>query len=84
MTKTSRTSAAKLRLHPDLSPLADLARNLYWAWNPECQALFAATDPALWKRTEHNPIKMLKGLSRARQAQLAADARFMAPRRRCR
>ena len=83
MAKTRKTRAAIANLRPELSPLVDLARNLYWTWNADCRALFSAVDPPSWKRTEHNPIKMLKGLSPKRQDRLLADAGFVASMRRC-
>ena len=84
MAKSKKKSALLPDLHPDLFPLVDVARNLYWAWNAEFQALFTTVAPPAWKRTAHNPIKMLKGLGRRRQAQLLADVKFMAAMRRCR
>ena len=39
-----------------LAPLADLARNLRWAWNHDAIDLFQRLDPDLWERTNHNPI----------------------------
>ncbi|MCP4589816.1 MAG: glycosyltransferase family 1 protein, partial [bacterium] len=83
MANKAGSSVAPLRLHAKLSPLAELARNLHWTWDPDCQALFAAADPAGWKRSEHNPVKMLKGLKAPRQKRLVEDAKFMAHLRRC-
>jgi len=42
-----------------LRPLAALARNLRWTWNPPVQELFAAIDPAGWEASGHNPLRML-------------------------
>jgi len=83
MAKSRAKPVSSSKLCPELSPLADLAGNLYWAWAPECQELFATVDPPSWKRTEHNPIRMLRKLSRRRQIQLVSDAGFMARMRRC-
>ena len=38
--------------------LNDLARNLWWSWHPEAEALFDAIDPTLWAITQHNPVKL--------------------------
>ena len=83
MAKTRKTLAAISNLHPKLSPLVDLARNVHWAWDTECQALFAAVDPPSWKRTEHNPVRMLNGLSKKQQDLLLTNAGFIASMRRC-
>jgi starch phosphorylase len=36
--------------------LNDLARNLFWTWQPEVVAIFRDLDPALWRATNHNPV----------------------------
>jgi starch phosphorylase len=36
--------------------LNDLARNLFWAWQPEVVAIFRNLDPVLWRATNHNPV----------------------------
>ena len=83
MAKTKTTSSTVPGLHAELTPLADLAYNLHWAWNPECRELFASADHAAWSRTEHNPVALLRRLARTRQAKLIADTGFMAQMRRC-
>jgi glucan phosphorylase len=69
--------------HAKLAPLLELARNLYWSWDADCLSLFAGIDPVLWKRTEHNPTRMIRRLSSGRQAELAGDREFMAKLRHC-
>ena len=61
-----------------LRPLADLAGNLWWSWNPQATAFFASIDSDLWKRTEHNPVAMLRALSAFRLQRMARDAGFRA------
>ncbi|MCK4660035.1 MAG: alpha-glucan family phosphorylase [Phycisphaerae bacterium] len=84
MANVSKMPALIPNLHPDLSPLAEIAYNLYWAWTPQCRNLFAAVDRASWQRSEHNPIKMLRKLTRKRQERLMANAQFMGQVRQCR
>ena len=43
--------------------LRELARNLWWTWQPNVVALFRELDPALWRRVDHNPVEFLKKLS---------------------
>jgi glycogen phosphorylase len=40
--------------------LRELARNLWWVWQPEVIDLFRSLDPELWTETRHNPIVFLK------------------------
>jgi starch phosphorylase len=42
--------------------LNDLARNLFWTWQPEVVAIFRDLDPALWRATNHNPVAFLAAL----------------------
>ena len=40
--------------------LRELARNLWWTWQPNVISLFRELDPSLWRATDHNPIEFLK------------------------
>ena len=40
--------------------LRELARNLWWTWQPNVINLFRDLDPALWRETDHNPVEFLK------------------------
>jgi len=64
-------------LPPPLTPLLDLARNLWSTWNPEALGLFAAMDPELWEKTYHNPMKFLGEIGQDRLNALAADGAFV-------
>ena len=55
-----------------------LANNLWWAWHPEAQELFASIDPVLWKASNHNPLAVIDGATGARLEALAADEDFLA------
>src|SRR5512136_2298580 len=43
-----------------LSGLVDLAYNLWWSWHPEARVLFKQINQQAWKKSIHNPFKMLK------------------------
>ena len=60
-----------------IARLEELAYNLWWSWNPPAVELFQAVDPQLWKRTYHNPVKMLRRVSQERLDTLATDAAFL-------
>lgn len=70
--KTAKTSSAT----PVLDRLHRLARNLWWAWNPEATALFAGIDPPLFAAMNQNPVKMLNHLNPERLKLLETDAAF--------
>ncbi len=43
--------------------LRELARNLWWTWQPNVINLFRDLDPALWRSTDHNPVAFLNQIS---------------------
>jgi starch phosphorylase len=49
-----------------ISRLGQLAYNLWWAWNPEGQLVFAQVDKPLWERLNHNPVDFLYQVERPR------------------
>ncbi len=60
-----------------INGLAAVAANLSWSWNRNARALFRMLDPALWRRTQHNPIELLRRVDPARLAASAADPAFL-------
>src|SRR5436309_14649210 len=63
---------------PDrITGLAAVARNLSWSWNGNARALFRMLDPAQWRRTQHNPIELLRRADPARLARCAAVSEFL-------
>src|SRR5213083_1896623 len=57
--------------------LAAVAANLSWSWNRNARALFRSLDPALWRRTQHNPIELLRQVAPERLAACAVDPEFL-------
>jgi starch phosphorylase len=53
--------------------LRELARNLWWTWQPNVISLFRELDPALWRATDHNPIAFLKEIPPEKLERLAAE-----------
>src|SRR6266705_3395519 len=60
-----------------INGLAAIAANLAWSWNRNARALFRLLDAALWRRTQHNPIELLRRVDPARLAACAADPTFL-------
>ena len=53
--------------------LRELARNLWWTWQPEVISLFRELDPELWRTTDHNPIAFLKQIHPEKLERLAGE-----------
>ena len=60
-----------------IAGLAAVAANLSWSWNRNARALFRMLDPALWRRTQHNPIELLRRVDPARLAACAQEPAFL-------
>jgi glycogen phosphorylase len=63
-----------------MDKLRELARNLWWTWQPNVITLFRELDPALWRKVDHNPVEFLKRLPveqlERRAAEMALDSRI--------
>ncbi|HEY5599613.1 MAG TPA: alpha-glucan family phosphorylase, partial [Candidatus Manganitrophaceae bacterium] len=57
--------------------LEELAYNLWWSWHPEARALFEALDRPLWRRTQHNPVRVLREIALERLKEVAEDPTFL-------
>src|SRR3954452_24083061 len=53
--------------------LRELARNLWWTWQPNVVNLFRDLDPSLWRTTDHNPVEFLKKISTDQLERRAAE-----------
>ncbi|HSR10784.1 MAG TPA: alpha-glucan family phosphorylase [Thermodesulfobacteriota bacterium] len=60
-----------------LSPLIELARNLWFSWNLHVIDLFRSIDQTLWEDTGHNPWAMLGRLGQERITELSHDEGFL-------
>jgi glycogen phosphorylase len=72
-----RTFNVSPRLPAVLEPLNDLARNLWWTWEPEARKLFRDLNPTLWDQTNHNPIRMLQLSKQGRLEEIASDEDYL-------
>src|SRR3712207_1327550 len=61
-----------------LQPLLELARNLWWVWNPDAVELFRRLDRKLWEDVYHNPVKMLGAIEQSKLAAAARDEGYLA------
>ncbi len=53
--------------------LRELARNLYWTWQPEVIDVFRDLDPRLWREVNHNPVEFLSRFPQEELERKAAD-----------
>lgn len=60
-----------------LARLGELAYNLWWTWQPEATRLYSQLDRAMWERLNHNPIRMLREIKRARLNEILKDKDYM-------
>jgi len=60
-----------------LKPLAEIAGNLWWSWHSDAIDLYVRMDPELWRKTKHNPVKLLSRISQSRLDELAGDQSFI-------
>ena len=61
-----------------LEALRHLTSNLHWTWDRDTVALFERLDPAEWRRSGRDPLRLLAAIDDERWAQLAADADLVA------
>jgi starch phosphorylase len=54
-----------------------LAHDLWWAWNPAAQELFARLDPLQFEASKQSALETLRGLGPERFAALEGDAQFL-------
>ncbi len=66
------------RLAGPLQPLASLAYNLWWSWQPGGSELFAAVDEQRWNASGYNPVKLLRDVPASRLAAVSRDVEFVA------
>ncbi|MDR3637402.1 MAG: alpha-glucan family phosphorylase [Isosphaeraceae bacterium] len=63
-----------------IDKLRELARNLWWTWQPNAISLFRELDPALWRKLDHNPVEFLKQIDleklELRASELAIHSRI--------
>ncbi len=63
----------KSRIPVELEKLAEISRNIWWAWNFEATELFNDLDPELWKQCGYNPVLLLENMNYEKLEALAKD-----------
>jgi len=63
-------------LPESLRPLAALAYNYWWSWQPGVERLFASLDPERWSRCGENPVRFLQEVNPSTVADMASNGSF--------
>jgi starch phosphorylase len=71
-------------LPQELSPLRDLAYNLFWTWHTDAVGLFERIDREAWHELGHNPVRLLQVVPPQTWARLVVDEGFRAHLKRVR
>ena len=66
----------RVELPESIHRLNELAENIWWVWQGDARELFRTWDYPLWRRTRHNPVKMLQSLTPEKIEQLAKNIPF--------
>jgi len=72
-----RNFAVLPALPEPIAGLDALAKNMFWAWNPQAVELFRRIDNRLWQACGHNPVRLLATVSQQRLQKLADDQGFI-------
>jgi starch phosphorylase len=65
------------RLPEALRPLAALAYNYRWSWQPGAASLFADLDGPCWQRVGRNPVALLRDAPAESLERAVADGRYL-------
>ena len=65
------------KLPGSINRLDELAHNLWWSWHEEARRLFRSLDYPLWNRSVHNPVKVLREVSKETLLTAASDPAFL-------
>jgi starch phosphorylase len=68
-----RASRIASRLPDELVPLARIALDYRWAWDPDGPELFRSLDPLAWELNGRNPVRQLEDLPPHAFDEAAAD-----------
>ena len=66
------------RMPSELAPLARLALNVWWSWQPHAGDIFRDIDPTRWEACGKNPVKLLRDTSTACLAAAARNQELVA------
>jgi starch phosphorylase len=71
-------SLSTLIIPEQLNRLPELARDLWWTWNPQAREVFRKLDYQIWRQTAHNPVLMLQAVPQETLNHAANNERYLA------
>ncbi|MBE3586118.1 MAG: alpha-glucan family phosphorylase [Thermoanaerobacter sp.] len=72
-----RTVTVAPKLPEKISRLDELARNLWFSWNPRAQELFRRINSSLWEEVKHNPVCFLLNVSQEQLEKVAKSESYL-------
>ena len=67
----------KPKLPENLESLNILAENLWSTWNPDAYKLFSRIDPILFRKFNHNPVKLIQKVPTEKILKLSQESGFL-------
>jgi starch phosphorylase len=67
----------RLELPPSLEKLGDLAKNLWFSWNPDVRNLYKEIDIDAWRNSRENPVKFLEIVDPVKIDSYSKDSSFL-------
>jgi starch phosphorylase len=68
-----RAAELALRLPAELAPLARIALDYRWSWDPDGDELFGSLDPHAWEINMRNPVRQLSDIASHTASSAIAD-----------
>ena len=75
---SARSHASGIALPKRIARLGEVAQDLWWTWNVNARELFRRLDYPMWRRTAHNPVRMLRLLSPRQLREASQHPTFLA------
>ena len=72
-----RNFYVKPKLPENLEPLNELAENLWSTWNTDAYGLFSRIDPGLFRKFNHNPVKLIQKVPAEKFQKLSQESGFL-------
>ncbi|MCD4820277.1 MAG: alpha-glucan family phosphorylase [Candidatus Cloacimonetes bacterium] len=72
-----RNFFVKPKLPKELQPLMKLSQNIWSTWDMGAYLLFSRIEPVLFRKYNHNPVKLLQKISEKRLLELSKENGFL-------
>ena len=72
-----RNFYVKPKLPENLETLNELAENLWSTWNPDAYRLFSRIEPILYRKLNHNPLKLIQKVPTEKFQKLSQESGFL-------